>query len=427
MNGKTLGPFSIGQLQGFRDKGRLRSDHELSTNRERWFPAGQVPDLFASAESPVTYHFARDEPAPAASNDVEWYVEIDGDRRGPLSLAKLRSLIAAGKVAEDDLVWRSGFGDWQPAEDFPELFETDGSAPARSRSSRRTRSQDRDGVWNRFLQAVRHTVTEDDLERICRSMVSLGRASITLGALVVMTFLMVRAVEANSLSGTMMAIATGLVLLALQYVGSRMAEASLSLATASRYRLSSQAFPSSVAVALLAFGLFLGATLIAVQLERSAILRQFDAQSSAGLTRIIIGIVMAVEVFIPFLYGFFASLHPRWMAVDCGEPVGAGEDGVGSCAFLLKVGLRFVPISYGISAVLGALGSIAAVALYFSGKSLRSDALEVAAASQTSLFAAVVIPATWYLLASVASIFLDFMLPNARAISEASQRTHNVT
>jgi hypothetical protein len=264
-------------------------------------------------------------------------------------------------------------------------------------------------------------VTEDDLERVCRTMISIGRASMSLGALVVLTFLMIRAVEANSLSGALMAATVGVVLLGLQYIGSRMAEAALGLATASRYRLSSQAFPSSVAVALLAMGTFLAATLIAVQMERAAFEPRFTIPRATRTTQIVISVVVAIEVFIPFLYGFFASLHPRWMSIECGEPVGAGEEGIGSCAFLLKVGLRFVPISYGTSAILGALGSIAAVAMYLAGTSLRADAVEVAVAAQGSLFAAAIIPTAWYFFASLSSMFLDFVLPNARVISEASR------
>lgn len=422
MNGKMLGPFGLIQLQSFRDKGRLRREHELSVDRESWFEAGRIPELFASIEAPQTYAFAA-ESSSTAPQDDEWYVEIDGERRGPLSIGKLRSLLAAGKVADDDLVWKTGLRDWKPAEDFQELF-TD-SAPSPNGQGTRKKRRQRDGgtgLWDRFLDAVRQTVTEDDLERICRSMLGIGRVGMLLGAFAVSVFLGIRAVTANQLSEGLMAAALGLSLLGLQYVGARMAAASQQLAVASKYRLSSTAFPRSIAVLLLAMGVLLSVSLVALQIERAGLLSRLSVSSNEATTAVILGVVMAIEIFLPFLYGFFAALHPQWMMIECDQPVSAGEEGIGSIAFLLKVGLRFVPVSYGVSALLGSLGMIAALAMYFAGPAMRQDAIGVAAASQKSLIAAAVVPIVWYMLASLASIILDYVLPNVRATTNASQK-----
>ena len=52
----------------------------------------------------------------------DWYYAKNGERRGPVSLAKLRSLAEDGWLAPADPVWRAGMADWVPARDVDELF-----------------------------------------------------------------------------------------------------------------------------------------------------------------------------------------------------------------------------------------------------------------------------------------------------------------
>lgn len=418
MNGKMLGPFGLAQLQSFRDKGRLRPEHELSTDREAWFAAGRIPELFAPAEAPVTYNFARDE-AAATGAEIEWYVEIDGERRGPLSQAKLRSLIAAGKVAEDDLVWRSGLGDWQPAEEFDELFAEGPPGGNAAFASRKKRGAQESGLWRRALTAVRDAVSEKDLERICQSMLSVGRVSMLIGAAAIVTYMSCEAVVGNDLSAAGFAALVGAVLFALQYVGQRMGSAAHQLASASHYRLSSTAFPYSLAVLLLTTGLFTAAIGVLSQIGRIGLVGS-SGRSRNDVVPIVISVVVGIEILLPFLYAFHAALHPKWSNVDCDVEVCAGEEGIGCIAYVLKIGLRFVPIIFGVSACLGALGAIAAVALYAAGPPLRRDSIEVMTASLASLIAASLTPLIWYLFASVSSAMLDFMLPSLRSTSANS-------
>ncbi len=419
MNGKSLGPFSVSQLQSFREKGRLRPEHELSTDREKWFAAGRVPELFAPAESPATYGFSRDEPAAAPSTETEWYVEIDGERRGPLSQARIRGLIASGKVAEDDLIWKTGLPDWQPAEDFRELFDAGPDRPASSKSRRRAKGDDRHGLWTPVLESVRNAVSEDDLEWICRSMLVLGRVSMLVGAVGVASFLACEAVVRNSLATAGYAALMAFVLFALQYVGQRMGSAAHGLATASAYRLSSTAFPYSLAVILVALGVFFAASGVLSQIGRVGDRSPIDGGSN-DVIPIAISLVVGVEILLPFLFAFHAALHPAWSNVDCSSTVCAGEEGIGCIAYLLKIGLRFAPVIYGVSATLGALGSIAAVALYASGEALRRDSYDVLLASLMSLVAAAVAPLSWYFSAAIGSAILDIIAPSLRASSTHS-------
>ena len=52
----------------------------------------------------------------------EWYYSSDGERHGPVGAKKLKSLAASGDLRPDDLVWKEGMGEWQPASKLKKLF-----------------------------------------------------------------------------------------------------------------------------------------------------------------------------------------------------------------------------------------------------------------------------------------------------------------
>jgi len=54
----------------------------------------------------------------------DWYYAQNNERKGPVPFAKLKSMAKSGWLTPDDLVWRSGMADWQPASEADGLFET---------------------------------------------------------------------------------------------------------------------------------------------------------------------------------------------------------------------------------------------------------------------------------------------------------------
>ncbi len=52
---------------------------------------------------------------------MHWYYSKSGTQLGPVEEADLRSKLAIGEVSPNDLVWREGMTDWQPAAKVPEL------------------------------------------------------------------------------------------------------------------------------------------------------------------------------------------------------------------------------------------------------------------------------------------------------------------
>lgn len=57
----------------------------------------------------------------------EWFYAQGTEQRGPVDLPTLRQMLASGALSSNDLVWRDGMGNWQPAGTVPEL---QGASPA---------------------------------------------------------------------------------------------------------------------------------------------------------------------------------------------------------------------------------------------------------------------------------------------------------
>jgi hypothetical protein len=55
------------------------------------------------------------------TDGIEWWAGIAGEPVGPLSAADVRTCWEAGEITPETLVWRSGFAEWKPAAEVPEL------------------------------------------------------------------------------------------------------------------------------------------------------------------------------------------------------------------------------------------------------------------------------------------------------------------
>jgi Interferon-induced transmembrane protein/GYF domain 2 len=50
-----------------------------------------------------------------------WYFGRDGRQEGPIADEQLRTMVSNGSLRREDLVWRDGMADWQPAGQIPGL------------------------------------------------------------------------------------------------------------------------------------------------------------------------------------------------------------------------------------------------------------------------------------------------------------------
>lgn len=61
-------------------------------------------------------------------SDAQWHYARQGQQAGPVSTAVLQGMARSGQLAREDLVWRDGMPNWQPAGTVAELFG-DAGAP----------------------------------------------------------------------------------------------------------------------------------------------------------------------------------------------------------------------------------------------------------------------------------------------------------
>lgn len=59
--------------------------------------------------------------AAGVSAGAKWYFAQDGSQAGPVDQATLAAMVRSGEVGPDDLVWREGMAEWQPASSVAEL------------------------------------------------------------------------------------------------------------------------------------------------------------------------------------------------------------------------------------------------------------------------------------------------------------------
>ncbi len=61
--------------------------------------------------------------------DAAWYYSRGDERMGPISSRELKSLVEAGHITEETLVWRQGFKDWVPARKVKGLLPEETTVP----------------------------------------------------------------------------------------------------------------------------------------------------------------------------------------------------------------------------------------------------------------------------------------------------------
>jgi hypothetical protein len=54
-------------------------------------------------------------------SDASWHYARDGVQHGPASDAEIHRLLQSGQLRPDDLLWRDGMAQWQPASRVPEF------------------------------------------------------------------------------------------------------------------------------------------------------------------------------------------------------------------------------------------------------------------------------------------------------------------
>jgi hypothetical protein len=140
--GKRTGPYTVEQVRESLRLGRISLLHEVSTDRAKWTPIQDMPQLRAvpAPEAPAEPALAQpefeDDPGTAdleslgLEDDEEaveavrtpeetWFLAVSGRLEGPYPTSRILGLLGEGSITADDMVTPSKDEPWRAIRDHP--------------------------------------------------------------------------------------------------------------------------------------------------------------------------------------------------------------------------------------------------------------------------------------------------------------------
>ncbi len=138
VKGRVQGPFDVAKLRSMAQRGQLSRIHQVSEDGEIWKKASEYPEFFlsrsevasssknisaASAEAAIPEpEIASPQPEVAAApSTANWFVELNGESKGPFPFGELQAMFRSGQCEPTRLVWREGMADWVTADSIDGL------------------------------------------------------------------------------------------------------------------------------------------------------------------------------------------------------------------------------------------------------------------------------------------------------------------
>ncbi|MDR0375738.1 MAG: DUF4339 domain-containing protein [Treponema sp.] len=119
-NGISSGPYTLEELKPFIENGRLTKETLIwKEGFSQWVAASSILEVAA-----LIPQIAQDQaPSPSLQPDAvgKFFILVDGQPSGPLSVDALKQRIEKRQLARNSLVWREGLQQWVAAESIPEL------------------------------------------------------------------------------------------------------------------------------------------------------------------------------------------------------------------------------------------------------------------------------------------------------------------
>ncbi len=303
---------------------------------------------------------------------VEWYYARNNKQHGPVSAAELKQLAMRGELKPDDLVWCEKLDDWTPARKVGGLFEegaapppppTPGKAPPKpappgkappvfAKSEAAFEPSPKRPLRHLFdivLDFARAQFTAQFVELTSKIFRLGGHYGLYLAMAVLLAFSLLLGVKLNEVNTILLGMAGVVILLVLQYAARRFFGALERLNRSTPARMRSSAFLDCFALLHTFGGLvaLLGLTVLAVQ---------------RGLFSLVLP---AIAVFIVCQYVAVLALNPQSLNLTIAPEATAGEEAIGVLSFLVKLGLRIVPVAFGVGVIWGTLTLLLAVFLVF--------------------------------------------------------------
>lgn len=107
---RISGPYAVEELKALLHRGRVARSDKISIDKQAWIPISACAEI-CHRPAAVT------QPAAVGPVDdgIEWFYTLGGaEQPAGVGTAAIKSLIAAGSLGGDELVWRQGFDDWRP-------------------------------------------------------------------------------------------------------------------------------------------------------------------------------------------------------------------------------------------------------------------------------------------------------------------------
>jgi hypothetical protein len=332
---------------------------------------------------------------------IDWYYAKDNKQFGPVNAVELKRLSQTGELRPEDLVWTEGMKEWSPARKVKGLFEEEpagakaavppaakaanpftvvpssatppaaamGAAPLSPFApAPSTPIQDRPASaegrapykprhpLDRLLDVARGQFGPSFVESTAKLFTAAGHYGLYAVVVAELFLFGIMGVKRESLGTVLTGLGLALLLLVLQYTAARFIPVIENLSRAGAASLSSGAFLDCTALLAMTAGL---SVLVALDFEA---IRFKDYA----------GILTGLTWFVTCEFAGFLALNPGTMAVTILPGTSAGEEALGVCGFLLRLGLRTVPVVFGI----GVVSTL--ILLLYDGYGLLADKLVLA-------------------------------------------------
>lgn len=308
----------------------------------------------------------------------EWYYAKQNKQHGPVSAAKLKQLAASGELKPSDLVWHEGMDEWAPARKIEGLFPEEapsaarpvepppkkpppGGVPAAFEKSlaafERSRRRPRRHVFDRMLELARGQFTTQFVELTSRIFTVVGHYGLYLAMVVLFVFSLLLGVKLGEVNTILLAVAMAVLLFVLQYAAAQFLRGLERLNRSTPARMCSTAFLDCCALLNMFGGLIALLTLAVLAVDTGPLLL----------------VLPAIATFILCQYVAVLALNPESLNLTITAEATAGEEAIGVLSFLVKAGLRIVPVAFGVGVAWGTLTLLYAVFLLFAPPENRGE------------------------------------------------------
>lgn len=328
-----------------------------------------------------------------------WYYARDKEQNGPVSFDDLRRLVTSGKLQAADLLWHEEMDQWTPAGQIEGLFHVRRSASVAETRVKAAKALEQyqeassGKFWDGVLNWLRTMFSVEVIESLSQNLILWGGLALSVAMLVGPAFATTLAVKTDSIRLILLAVGGAAVLLVLQYVARRLNSALEMLVHATPSRMASTAFLDSFALIGFVGGVsfLVGSVVTALQTDMLSF------------------VVLGVAVFLVCEYVACISLHPQLLNISVSTDATAGDEAIGAVSFFLKVLLRFVPVGFGIGAILGAIGLTIATAMLLLGGEYALRGVALAMMSAWTVAVSALLPFVGYIICISLFLIIDLL------------------